>query len=245
MFKINNLSAGIGGKTILKEISLDIKQGQVHAIMGPNGSGKSTMAGVISGNDNYEVTAGELLFDGKDIKDLDPEERACMGVFLAFQYPVSIAGVNNMVFLQASINSIRKYKGLPPLDAFDLIELIKSKMKLINMNPDLLQRGLNDGFSGGEKKRNEILQMLCLEPKLVILDETDSGLDIDAMKAVADGVNAIRDDQRSFIVVTHYQRLLDYIKPDVVHILKDGEIVMSGDYKLALKLEKEGYGWLS
>ncbi|MAJ81661.1 MAG: Fe-S cluster assembly ATPase SufC [Legionellales bacterium] len=244
MFEIKNLSADIDGKTILKGIDLKVNPGEVHAIMGPNGSGKSTMAGVISGNEDYNITAGKILLEGSDLHGLLPEERAGEGVFLAFQYPVAISGVNNMVFLQASLNSIRKYKGLEPLDAFDCIELIKNKMKLLHMNPELLQRGLNDGFSGGEKKRNEILQMLLLEPKLAILDETDSGLDIDALKTVAEGVNAMRDEKRSFIVVTHYQRLLDYIIPDVVHILKDGKIVLTGDYTLAQRLEKEGYGWL-
>ena len=244
MFEIKNLSADIDGKTILKGIDLKVNPGEVHAIMGPNGSGKSTMAGVISGNEDYSITAGKILLEGSDLHGLLPEERAGEGVFLAFQYPVAISGVNNMVFLQASLNSIRKYKGLEPLDAFDCIELIKNKMKLLHMNPELLQRGLNDGFSGGEKKRNEILQMLLLEPKLAILDETDSGLDIDALKTVAEGVNAMRDEKRSFIVVTHYQRLLDYIIPDVVHILKDGKIVLTGDYTLAQRLEKEGYGWL-
>jgi Fe-S cluster assembly ATP-binding protein len=244
MFEIKNLSADIDGKTILKGIDLKVNPGEVHAIMGPNGSGKSTMAGVISGNEDYNITTGKILLEGSDLHGLLPEERAGEGIFLAFQYPVAISGVNNMVFLQASLNSIRKYKGLEPLDAFDCIELIKNKMKLLHMNPELLQRGLNDGFSGGEKKRNEILQMLLLEPKLAILDETDSGLDIDALKTVAEGVNAMRDEKRSFIVVTHYQRLLDYIIPDVVHILKDGKIVMTGDYTLAQRLEKEGYGWL-
>lgn len=244
MLEIKNLHASIENKEIIRGLNLSVKPGEVHAIMGPNGSGKSTLAQVIAGNEAYELTKGHVLLDKDIIDDLAPEERAVRGLFLAFQYPVSIAGVNNMVFLQAAINSVRKARNQEPLDAFDVIEFIKEKMKLVGMDESLLQRSLNDGFSGGEKKRNEILQMLVLEPKIAILDETDSGLDIDALKTVAEGVNAMRNDKNGFIVVTHYQRLLNYIKPDFVHILKDGKIVKSGDHELALKLEKEGYGWL-
>ncbi len=244
MLEIKNLHASIENKEIIRGLNLSVKPGEVHAIMGPNGSGKSTLAQVIAGNEAYELTKGHVLLDKDIINDLAPEERAVRGLFLAFQYPVSIAGVNNMVFLQAAINSVRKARNQEPLDAFDVIEFIKEKMKLVGMDESLLQRSLNDGFSGGEKKRNEILQMLVLEPKIAILDETDSGLDIDALKTVAEGVNAMRNDKNGFIVVTHYQRLLNYIKPDFVHILKDGKIVKSGDHELALKLEKEGYGWL-
>lgn len=244
MFSVANVHASVDEKKILKGINIEVNPGEVHAIMGPNGSGKSTLANLIAGKDGYNLNEGAIVFNGQDITELEPEERACLGIFLAFQYPVAIAGVNNMVFLQAALNSIRQARGEYPLDAMDAIAFIKDRMKLVEMKSDLLQRSLNDGFSGGEKKRNEILQMLVLEPKLAILDETDSGLDIDALKTVSDGVNHMRSPERSFIIVTHYQRLLDHIKPDFVHVLKDGKIIKSGNYELALKLEKEGYGWL-
>ncbi|MDG2349016.1 MAG: Fe-S cluster assembly ATPase SufC [Gammaproteobacteria bacterium] len=244
MFSVSNLHASVDDKKILKGIEIDVKPGEVHAIMGPNGSGKSTLANLVAGKYGYTLNEGSITFNGQDISDLEPEERACLGIFLAFQYPVAISGVNNMVFLQAALNSVRKARGELPLDAMDAIAFIKERMKLVEMKSDLLQRSLNTGFSGGEKKRNEILQMLVLEPKLAILDETDSGLDIDALKTVSDGVNHMRSPNRSFIIVTHYQRLLDHIKPDFVHVLKDGKIIKSGNYELALKLEKEGYGWL-
>ncbi len=244
MFSVSNLHASVDDKKILKGIEIDVKPGEVHAIMGPNGSGKSTLANLVAGKDGYTLDEGSIIFNGQDISGLEPEERACLGIFLAFQYPVAISGVNNMVFLQAALNSVRQARGELPLDAMDAIAFIKDRMKLVEMKSDLLQRSLNAGFSGGEKKRNEILQMLVLEPKLAILDETDSGLDIDALKTVSDGVNHMRSPDRSFIIVTHYQRLLDHIKPDFVHVLKDGKIIKSGNYELALKLEKEGYGWL-
>lgn len=244
MFSVANVHASVDEKKILKGINIEVNPGEVHAIMGPNGSGKSTLANLIAGKDGYNLNEGAIVFNGQDITELEPEERACLGIFLAFQYPVAIAGVNNMVFLQAALNSVRQARGEHPLDAMDAIAFIKDRMKLVEMKSDLLQRSLNDGFSGGEKKRNEILQMLVLEPKLAILDETDSGLDIDALKTVSDGVNHMRSPERSFIIVTHYQRLLDHIKPDFVHVLKDGKIIKSGNYELALKLEKEGYGWL-
>lgn len=244
MFSVTNLHASVDEKKILNGINIDVKPGEVHAIMGPNGSGKSTLANLIAGKEGYHLDKGKIQFNGQDITVLAPEERACLGIFLAFQYPVAISGVNNMVFLQSALNAIRQANGEHPLDAMDAIGFIKDKMKMVEMKSDLLQRGLNDGFSGGEKKRNEILQMLVLEPKLAILDETDSGLDIDALKTISDGVNYMRSPDRSFVIVTHYQRLLDHIKPDFVHVLKDGKIIKSGNYELALKLEKEGYGWL-
>ena len=244
MLEIINLKASINKRDILNGLNLKINAGEVHAIMGPNGSGKSTLANLIAGKEGYHLDKGKIQFNGQDITILEPEERACLGIFLAFQYPVAISGVNNMVFLQSALNAIRQANGEHPLDAMDAIGFIKDKMKMLEMKSDLLQRGLNDGFSGGEKKRNEILQMLVLEPKLAILDETDSGLDIDALKTISDGVNYMRSPDRSFVIVTHYQRLLDHIKPDFVHVLKDGKIIKSGNYELALKLEKEGYGWL-
>jgi Fe-S cluster assembly ATP-binding protein len=244
MLEINNLHARVDDKEILRGINLTVNAGEVHAIMGENGSGKSTLAGVLAGRDAYEVTAGEVLFEGKDLLDLDPEERAREGIFLAFQYPVEIPGVSNMYFLKAAVNAVRKHRGLPEYDARAFLKLVKEKIKLIHMSEDLLKRPVNEGFSGGEKKRNEILQMAILDPKLAILDETDSGLDIDALKAVADGVNALRRPDRSVIVITHYQRLLDYIVPDKVHVLLRGQIVKSGGKELALELEDKGYKWL-
>jgi len=241
---IRNLEAGIPGKQILRGINLEIRPGEVHAIMGPNGSGKSTLAQVLAGRDTYEVTGGEVWFDGKNLLDLEPEERAAAGLFLAFQYPVEIPGVSNLAFLRASLNSIRKQHGLEELDAFDFLETVREKMKLLDMPEALLNRAVNAGFSGGEKKRNEILQMAVLAPRLAILDETDSGLDIDALKAVAGGVNAMRSPERSFLVVTHYQRLLNYIVPDFVHVMSGGRIVRSGDKDLALELEQKGYSEL-
>ena len=244
MLRIKNLHVAVEGKAILQGIDLDISPGEVHAIMGPNGSGKSTLSHVISGRDGYEVTEGEILYQGKDLLEMSPEERACEGVFLAFQYPVEIPGVNNMYFLKAALNAKRKHHGREEVDAMDFLLDLKEKMGRLKMREDFLNRGVNEGFSGGEKKRNEILQMAMLEPNLAILDETDSGLDIDALQIVSEGVNALRAADRSFLVVTHYQRLLDYIVPDVVHVLAQGRIVKSGDKDLALELEKKGYGWI-
>jgi Fe-S cluster assembly ATP-binding protein len=247
LIEIHNLHAkvaGDGGREILKGINLTVESGQVHAIMGRNGSGKSTLAQVIAGRDTYEVTAGEAIYEGKNLFELDPEERAWEGIFLAFQYPVEIPGVSTDYFLKAAINAVRKHRGQPELDAFDFLELVKSKMKLLDIDPSFTKRNVNEGFSGGEKKRNEIFQLAVLEPRLAILDETDSGLDIDAMKIVAAGVNALRSAERSMIVVTHYQRLLNYIVPDFVHVMKEGKIVLSGDKDLALELEKRGYDWI-
>lgn len=244
MLTIKNLHAKVEDKDILKGIDLEVKAGEVHAIMGPNGSGKSTLASVLAGRDNFEVTEGSITYEGKDLTELEVEERACEGIFLAFQYPVEIPGVGNAYFLRAALNAQRKHNGLDELDAVAFLKLIRERMKLVEMKPDFLKRGVNEGFSGGEKKRNEILQMAMLEPKLAILDETDSGLDIDALKIVAGGVNALRNDDRAIILVTHYQRLLDYIKPDFVHVLAHGRIVKSGGPELALQLEKEGYGWI-
>ncbi|MCC7174448.1 MAG: Fe-S cluster assembly ATPase SufC [Bryobacterales bacterium] len=244
MLQINNLHAGVGGKKILRGIDLEIRPGQVHAIMGPNGSGKSTLAQVLAGRDTYEVTSGKVLFEGRDLLALEPEERAAAGIFLAFQYPVEIPGVTNMYFMRAALNSIRKQRGLPEIDAFDFMESMKRKMQLLGMPEAMLNRAVNAGFSGGEKKRNEVLQLAVLEPKLAILDETDSGLDIDALKTVAGGINALRGPGRSFLVVTHYQRLLDYIVPDVVHVMSAGRIVRSGGKDLALELERKGYAEL-
>ena len=244
MLEIRNLEAKVENNVILRGINLTIKAGEVHAIMGPNGSGKSTLAHILAGRDGYEVTAGEVLFDGKDLLDMAPEERAREGVFLAFQYPVEIPGVNSSYFLKAGLNEIRKHRGLEELDAVDFLALMKERMNLVELDASLLSRPVNEGFSGGEKKRNEIFQMAVLEPRLGILDETDSGLDIDALKVVSNGVNALRGPDRSFIVVTHYQRLLNYIVPDYVHVLSKGRIVRSGGKELALELEERGYGWV-
>lgn len=244
MLSIEDLHVSVEDKAILKGISLNVKPGEVHAIMGPNGSGKSTLAHVLAGRDGYTVTSGKVLYNDADLLDLLPEERAREGIFLAFQYPIEIPGVSNIYLLKAALNSIRKHKGVDELDAMDFINLVKSKTKLVDMNEEFLYRAVNEGFSGGEKKRNEILQMAVLEPSLAILDETDSGLDIDALKIVSNGVNALRSENRSFILVTHYQRLLDYIKPDFVHVLADGKIVKSGDANLAMKLEDKGYSWI-
>jgi Fe-S cluster assembly ATP-binding protein len=244
MLEISNLHANVGGKEILRGVDLTVKAGEVHAIMGPNGSGKSTLAQVLAGREEYEVTEGQVLYRGQDLLDLDPEIRSREGVFLAFQYPVEIPGVSNTYFLRAALNAIRSHRGEPELDAMDFLELVRERMQLVKLDEALLKRPVNDGFSGGEKKRNEIFHMAVLEPRLAILDETDSGLDIDALKIVADGVNSLRAADRSFLVITHYQRLLNYIVPDYVHVLKDGRIVRSGDRELALHLEDQGYEWL-
>jgi len=244
MLEITNLHASINGTEILKGINLKVNAGEVHAIMGPNGSGKSTLAQVLAGRDAYEVTQGEVTYEGKNLFDLAPEERAREGVFLAFQYPVEIPGVNNTYFLKAALNAIRKHKGLEELDAVDFLQLVKEKMKLMEIDESLLNRSVNEGFSGGEKKRNEIFHMAVLQPKLAILDETDSGLDIDALRVVADGVNKLRRKDNAVLVVTHYQRLLNYIVPDFVHVLMDGRIVKSGGKELALQLEEKGYDWV-
>ena len=244
MLSINNLHASVNGREILKGITLDVKAGEVHAIMGPNGSGKSTLAGVLAGREAYDVTEGTVQFLGKDLLDLDPEERAREGIFLAFQYPVEIPGVSNTYFLRAALNAVRKHRGEAELDAAQFLALVKEKIKILHIDPELLKRPVNEGFSGGEKKRNEIFQMAVLDPKLAILDETDSGLDIDALRIVSDGVNALRNPERAVIVVTHYQRLLNYIVPDRVHVLAEGRIVKSGGKELALELEKNGYGWI-
>ncbi|MBT8049283.1 MAG: Fe-S cluster assembly ATPase SufC [Xanthomonadales bacterium] len=244
MLKIKNLHATVGGKAILKGLDLEIGAGEVHAIMGPNGAGKSTLGNVIAGREGYEVTAGEVIYQGKNLLELEPEERACEGIFLAFQYPVEIPGVNNTYFLRAALNAQRKYRGEPELDSMQFLKLVREKLEVLHIGDDLLHRAVNEGFSGGEKKRNEIFQMAVLEPSLAILDETDSGLDIDALRLVAEGVNRLRAGDRSIMVVTHYQRLLDYIVPDVVHVLADGKIAASGGPDLALKLEEQGYTWL-
>jgi Fe-S cluster assembly ATP-binding protein len=244
MLKIDNLHASVGGTPILKGIDLDVKAGEVHAIMGPNGSGKSTLAQVLAGRETYEITQGAITLEGKDLFELQPEDRAREGLFLAFQYPVEIPGVSNVYFLKAALNAVRKHRGLEELDAIDFLAYVRDKLKIVDMDESLLSRSVNEGFSGGEKKRNEIFQMAVLDPKLAILDETDSGLDIDALKIVAAGVNAMRGPGRAIVVVTHYQRLLDYIVPDRVHVLADGRIVRSGDKSLALELEKKGYGWI-
>jgi Fe-S cluster assembly ATP-binding protein len=241
MLEIRNLHAAVDGTEILRGIDLSVNAGEVHAIMGPNGSGKSTLAQVLTGREDYEVTQGQVLYEGQDLLEMSPEERACQGIFMAFQYPVEIPGISNTYFLKAALNSIRKYRGENPLDAMEFLRLVKEKGKLLNIDQTLLNRPVNEGFSGGEKKRNEIFQMSVLEPKLAILDETDSGLDIDALRIVADGVNALRDSERAIVVVTHYQRLLDYVVPDRVHVLSGGRIVRSGDKKLALELEEKGY----
>ena len=244
LLTISRLHASVADREILKGIDLTINPGEVHAIMGPNGSGKSTLAGVLAGREAYNVTEGSVTYDGKDLLDMDPEERAREGVFLAFQYPVEIPGVSNMYFLKAALNTIRRHRGLEEYDAMDFLNLVREKMKLMEMDQTLLNRPVNTGFSGGEKKRNEIFQMAVLEPRLAILDETDSGLDIDALRIVAGGVNSLRNAERSMIVVTHYQRLLNYIVPDYVHVLAEGRIVKSGGKELAVELEEKGYGWL-
>ncbi len=245
MLKIDNLHVKVDGKEILKGLTLTIPSGEVHAVMGPNGSGKSTLANVLAGRPGYEITAGSVTFEGRDLLALAPEERAREGVFLGFQYPVEIPGVNNVYLLKAAVNAARKHRGLEEVDAFEFLTLVKEKMRLMRMEESMLSRGVNEGFSGGEKKRNEILQMLVLEPRLAILDETDSGLDIDALKIVANGVNTLRSPERSLVLVTHYQRLLDYIVPDHVHVLVKGRIARSGDKSLALELERRGYDWVS
>jgi Fe-S cluster assembly ATP-binding protein len=245
MLKISNLRVTVGDKKVLDGLSLEVPTGEVHAIMGPNGSGKSTLAHVLAGRPGYDVTAGTVTLDGRDLLALEPEERAHEGVFLGFQYPVEIPGVNNVYLLKAALNAARKHRGLPEVDAFDFLTLVREKMKLMKMDESFLSRGVNEGFSGGEKKRNEILQMLVLEPKLAVLDETDSGLDIDALKVVANGVNTLRSPDRSVVLVTHYQRLLDYVVPDHVHVLVSGKIARSGDRTLALELEKRGYDWVT
>jgi Fe-S cluster assembly ATP-binding protein len=244
MLTIFNLHAQVDDKKILRGVNLKVNAGEVHAIMGPNGSGKSTLAGVLAGRDAFDVTEGDVLYQGKNLLDLDPEERAREGVFLAFQYPVAIPGVTNMYFLRAALNSIRKHRGEAELDAGQFLKLVKEKLKVLHIGDDLLKRPVNEGFSGGEKKRNEIFQMAVLDPKLCILDETDSGLDIDALRTVADGVNALRGKDRAMIVITHYQRLLQYIVPDRVHVLQEGRIVRSGGKELAFELESKGYDWL-
>ncbi len=245
LLEVKNLHVNVEGEEILHGMNLKINKGEVHAIMGPNGSGKSTLSHVIAGREGYEVTKGEILYQGKNILDMEPEERAREGVFLAFQYPVEIPGVANAYFLRTALNAIRKHRGEEEIDAMDFLSLIKEKTKLLQMEDSFLSRGVNEGFSGGEKKRNDILQMALLEPKLCLLDETDSGLDIDSLKIVANGVNSLRSPDRSFVLVTHYQRLLDYIEPDFVHVLSDGKIVTSGDKTLAHKLEEKGYGWIT
>ncbi|MFK4753808.1 Fe-S cluster assembly ATPase SufC [Oceanobacter antarcticus] len=244
MISIKNLHAKVEDKPILKGLNLDIKPGEIHAIMGPNGAGKSTLGNVLAGRDGYEVTAGSATLNSKDILALNAEERAREGLFLAFQYPVEIPGVSNLEFLKASVDAIRAHQGKEPMDSVSFLKMAREKIKAVNLDQSFLKRGVNEGFSGGEKKRNELMQMMMLEPSLCILDETDSGLDIDALQVVANGVNAMRDPNRSFIIVTHYQRLLDYIIPDYVHVLADGKIVKSGGKELALELEEKGYGWL-
>jgi len=244
LLEIQNLHAEVEGKKILKGVDLTLKPGEVHAIMGPNGGGKSTLAQLLAGKEDYEVTEGRVLLDGRDLLEMSPEERAREGIFLAFQYPVEIPGVSNTYFLKAAVNAVRKHRGLPEHDAIEFLKLVKEKVKLVGLDEGLLQRPVNEGFSGGEKKRNEIFHMAVLEPKLCVLDETDSGLDIDALRIVADGVNSLRNPQRSFLVITHYQRLLNYIVPDFVHVLIDGRIAQSGGKELALELESKGYSWL-
>jgi len=244
MLKIDNLHVRVAGKDILKGLSLEVKRGEVHAIMGPNGAGKSTLGNVIAGREGYEVTQGRVQLEGVDLLALEPEERAAAGVFLAFQYPVEIPGVNNTYFLRTALNAQRKARGEAELDSMQFLKRVREKLAVLDLKDELLHRAVNEGFSGGEKKRNEIFQLALLEPKLAILDETDSGLDIDALKAVADGVNLMRSPGRAFLVITHYQRLLDYIKPDVVHVLADGRIVETGGPELALQLEEHGYAWV-
>jgi Fe-S cluster assembly ATP-binding protein len=244
MLKIENLHVSVGGKAILNGVNLEVKAGEVHAIMGPNGSGKSTLANVISGRGGYEVTEGSISYQGKNLLDLKPEERAWEGVFLAFQYPVEIPGVNNVYLLKAGLNAIRRHRGEPELDAMDFMALVRERMAFVGLDEAFISRSVNEGFSGGEKKRNEIFQMAVLEPKLAILDETDSGLDIDALKIVAEGVNKLRSAERAIVLVTHYQRMLNYIEPDYVHVLSGGQVLKSGDKSLALELEERGYDWV-
>jgi len=244
MLRIEGLKAAVAGKPILHGLDLEVRPGELHALMGPNGSGKSTLAGVLAGNEIYEVTAGRVTFDGEDLLGLSPEKRAARGVFLAFQYPVEIPGVSNMYFLRTALNALRKARGEDPLDAMDFLAVARERMQIVKMDPAFANRGVNEGFSGGEKKRNEIVQMAVLEPRLAILDEIDSGLDIDALRVVAEGVNSLRSKERAMIVVTHYQRLLDYIRPDRVHVMAAGRIVTSGGPELALALEEKGYGWI-
>lgn len=244
MLEITDLKSRIGDTEILRGLSLSVKAGEVHAIMGPNGSGKSTLAQVIAGHQDHVVTGGHVTYKGNDLLELEPEERAHEGIFLGFQYPVEIPGVNNAYLLKAAVNAKRKHQGLGEVDAFEFLKLAREKMKILGMDPKFLNRGVNEGFSGGEKKRNEILQMAMLEPSLAILDETDSGLDIDALKAVAEGINTLRDPDRAIVLVTHYQRLLDYVEPDFVHVLSEGRIIRSGDKSLALELEDKGYDWV-
>ncbi|HHJ53303.1 MAG TPA: Fe-S cluster assembly ATPase SufC [Caldithrix abyssi] len=244
MLEIKNLHASIEGKEILKGINLKVNKGEIHAIMGPNGSGKSTLANVLAGKEDYQVTEGEVIYEGQNLLEMAPEDRARSGVFLAFQYPVEIPGVSNTYFLKTALNEKRKYLGLEELDAADFLALVREKMKIVEMDQSLLNRPVNEGFSGGEKKRNEIFQMAVLEPKLAILDETDSGLDIDALRIVANGVNSLRNEHNAFLVITHYQRLLNYIVPDYVHVLYNGKIIKSGGKELALELEEKGYDWL-
>lgn len=245
ILEIKDLNAGVEGKQILKGIDLTINEGEVHAIMGPNGSGKSTLAAILAGREGYDITSGQALYNGQDLLEMDPEERAREGLFLAFQYPVEIPGVNSTYFLKSALNEIRKHNGLPELDAMEFLSFVKDKIKLLELNEDLLRRSVNEGFSGGEKKRNEIFQMAVLEPRLAVLDETDSGLDIDALKIVAHGVNKLRRDDNAQLVITHYQRLLNFIVPDFVHVLVDGRIVRTGDKQLALDLEEKGYDWVA
>jgi Fe-S cluster assembly ATP-binding protein len=244
MLNVKNLKAKIDGKEILKGLNIEVKPGEVHAIMGPNGSGKSTLSNVLAGRDNYDATDGTVIFEGKDLLTLAPENRAREGIFLAFQYPVEIPGVSNLEFLKTSLECLHTYQNKPLLSAVEFMKLAREKCRLVDLDAGFLKRGVNEGFSGGEKKRNEIMQMLMLEPKLCLLDETDSGLDIDALKVVADGINQLRSPDRSFILITHYQRLLDYVQPDFVHVLADGKIIKSGGSELALELEEKGYGWL-
>ena len=244
MLQIRNLHASVDGTEILRGLDLEVRPGSIHAVMGPNGSGKSTLASVLAGRDGYDVTAGTVRFEGQDLLEMDPEIRAREGIFLAFQYPVEVPGVSTMYFLREALNAVRKHRGLEELSAGDFLKLARARMRPLGIDADMLKRAVNEGFSGGEKKRSEIFQMAMLEPKLAILDETDSGLDIDALKVVSDGVNALRDPGRAVIVITHYQRLLDYIVPDRVHVLHDGRIVRSGDPDLALELERRGYGWI-
>lgn len=244
MLEVKNLRASIGGRMILNGVDITVKAGEVHAIMGPNGSGKSTLANVLAGREDYEVNSGTVSYDGSDLLEMEPEERAREGLFLAFQYPVEIPGVNNAYLLKAALNEVRKHRGETELDAMEFLTLVKERMNVLEIDQELLNRPVNEGFSGGEKKRNEIFQMIVLEPRLAIMDETDSGLDIDALKVVSQGVNALRSPDRSTIVVTHYQRLLNYIVPDVVHVLFNGRIVKSGGKELALELEEKGYGWI-